>query len=209
MNAGKEEAEDTQNRFTSESAKLLSTNEVIGYGLGNFYSIYGLIFLFVCAFLIKHAYNELAFALKTKPIEITIGDTKNLVSNDYVKLTCKLDYAKGLDIKTVGGKEYSLIPVAETNNKLIIFQAGITTKKEMATTKRTFTGRIVGKGWGNEYDVEANRIKLQDQFARENINVPDAALILVSGSKPYFKVWPMVLGVISTLIILYFLNRAC
>ena len=204
--ASKEQAEDAQERLTADSVKLLSTNEVIGYGLGGFYSIYGLIFLFLCAFFVKHAYDELAFDQKTDPMVITISDVGNLASNDYVKLICELDHESGMDIKTIGGKEYSLIPVAGTDNRLIVFQSGVTTEKEMVIKKRTFTGRVVGKGWADEYDVEANRIKLQEQFARENITIPDDALILASGAKPEFKIWPMVLGVISALVFLHFLN---
>lgn len=132
---GMGQAEINQKRLTAGGAELLSTSEVLGYGLGGFYSIYGLFFLFLCSLAPIYAYNELVFALKTNPIEVTVNDIENLIVNDYVKLTCEMDYVHGLDIKTVGGKQYSLIPVAGTGNRLIIFQSGVTTEKEMANSK--------------------------------------------------------------------------
>jgi hypothetical protein len=198
---------DEQKDLMPESARSMGTGEILRYGLGNYLSISGGVLLLVCAFLVRHAYSELAFVLQKDPKNISVEEIGSLKNNDYIRLTCALDYEKGLDIETLGGKRYSLFPVSGTNNALIVFQQGLTTTGELDRTNRTLTGRIVGKDWADEYDVEANRIKLQEQFARMDIVVPEAALILAAGSTSKFKVWPMVVGVVGALVIFHFLGR--
>lgn len=211
MNSTSEDSADAaqepqQEKLTEQSAKLLSTSEVISHGLGGFYSLYGIFFLTVCVLLAGYGYDNLVFSMQKKPRVVSVGELDSLQHNDYVTLSCEVDYETGLDIQTLGGKQYSLIPVAGTDNRLIIFQSGVTTEKELTQSQRTFTGRIVAMGWGKEYDVEANRIKLQDQFARENATVPEDALILASGSTPGLNIWPLIVGAFGLLVLLHFLN---
>jgi len=144
--------------------------------------------------------------LKSTPI--AIGVSANGVShNDYVQLTAELDFDNGLQVETIGGRAYTLIPVVGSNNRLIVYEKGHATQGGDTARERIFTGRIVAKGFAEEWDLDAERIALVQEFAREGISIPEDALVLDAIDHPRLQLWAMLLGIASFGVLLWFVVR--
>ncbi len=185
--------------------KPLTTMTILSEGLGGFFSPWGGIWLVVCILLVTSGADSVMYGLQSEPIVVTEENIGSVSHNDYVRLSLPLDFQDGLQFETVGGEAYSLTPVKGTDRRFIVYQSGHFTQDEMLLSNQTYTGRLIGKGWlAGEWDVDAKRIELVEQFQRQQIQVPDDALVLDVGKKPELEVWPIIVAAGGGLCLLYF-----
>lgn len=185
--------------------KRPAVTAILRLGLGGFWSLKGAIGVPLCVALLFHSIERFSYAMKSTPVEITPQSTA-IAHNDYVRLTAALDYENGIQIETVGGEAFTLVPVVGSDRRLIVHEKGLATAGE-AGRQRTFTGRIVGTGIDDEWDLDGRRIKLVQQFARQSVNIPADALILDASDVPRIQPWAVFLGLASTSVLVWLAVR--
>jgi len=196
----------TQGLITAEHTRLLSPVDIAAIGMGWFFSIRGIIALCVVVLGISSISEDIEYSLKDSPIAIeNIATVTTLKNNDYVKLSLPLDYGNGIHSKTVGGMLFSLIPVVGAEDRLIVFREGVLTTEEAAIAEHNISGRVIERGFTDEWNTGYLRLKVDKQFERAGMVVQRSALLIVDGYIPRIEVWPLILLVLFTLLLVWFL----
>lgn len=170
--------------------------DVLSFGLGRFFSLYGAIGLLVCLALPFTALDDLrfAFAGDATRVELPAG-SEAVTPNDFVEATLEPDYDEGIVVETLGGDTYTLVPAAGTGRAVVVYQQGFPTANEADLPgPRTYRGRVVGKGFFGEWDVNGDFIDVPAQFSREGIGVPGDVLVLWAGVEPRMNWWTTFVG---------------
>lgn len=182
-------------------------SDALKTGLGPFYSWRGMIWLAVCVMLVGYSADHIGFALKHTPRDITAADAASCAHNEYVRLKTTLDYPQGLQFKTLSLREYLLVPVSDTGGKLVVYLEGPLSDDELrAIQDGPFVGRLIGSQLG-EWDVDAHRIKLTENFQRARRPVSPDTLILQVGYEPHLEPWPVFVGIAATFCLWWFAIR--
>lgn len=182
------------------------SNTILRLGLGRFWSAWSPIVVTLCVAFVVFSLERLSYALNSAPIEID-ARAQGVSHNDYVQLTGRLDFENGMQFETIGGRAYTLVPVVGSNKRLIIYEDGRAAFGSDMDRERTFTGRIVAKGFTDEWNLDSGQIQVVNQFAREGITVPSVALILDATDRPKIQPWSMMLGLASFGVLLWLGTR--
>jgi hypothetical protein len=156
---------------------------ILQLGLGRYFSIWGAIGILVCVMSLFHSIERFRYALKSTPTVIDVS-ANGVSHNDYVQLTAELNFDNGLQIEKIGGKAYTLMPVVGSNNRLIVYEKGHATHVGNIARERTFKGRIVAQGFGDDWALDEERIEVVQEFAREGIDIPEDVLVLDTSDHP-------------------------
>lgn len=178
-------------------------------GLGRFFSIGGGTVVLVSAFLVANAVRAVSFALKTEPAVIrTVEELEETHDNDFVELHARLDGARGLQMEAKG-ITYTLLPARDMGDRVIVYQRGAWVQGEETDAARVFRGQLVGPDWigRSEWNVDAHRIKLLDQFSRKGVKIPETALVLWTGKEPEWRVSELIVGGLGAVVLLIFSVR--
>ncbi|MCA9114964.1 MAG: hypothetical protein KDA79_07740 [Planctomycetaceae bacterium] len=192
---------------TAATARLLDVPSVVALSMGWFFSVQGLITVVVCVMLVVNAVQRTNYALQDEPRQITAETALAAQHYDFVELTAPLDYSRGISIHTTHDRQYTLTPVAGTDNRFVVYQKGSYTGSESTLNPRPIRGRVTAADWTGEWDVDGSSMNLVEQFERQQIAIPEDALVLVAGDTPEFMVWQTIVGVAGLGILAWFCVR--
>ena len=192
---------------TAQTARLLDIPTVLALSMGWFFSVQGVILVVVCVMLIVNAVQRANYSLQDEPRPLTPATLHTARHYDFVELTAPLDYSSGVSIHTTHDRQYTLTPVADSDNRFVVYERGSYTGQESRFTPRPLRGRIVAADWTGEWDVDGSSMNVVEQFERQQVAIPEDALVLVVGDTPEFLIWQTLIGVAGLGVVVWFCLR--
>ena len=130
------------------------------------------------------------------------ADFEKLHDNAVAEISLDLDFKNAYSIQyNITQREFVLIPFSGMGHKLMYVVEGPLSDK--LNLLPPLKGRVVGKDFGDSWEVFDQQIELEKIFARDHIDLPKGALLVYNAPKEFPGIMSLLLFVLSAAYLVY------